>query len=86
MKKQSDSGLFGVIKRLQNGSAIIEDDSIGVRVTVNPDGSGKTESTIARRESMVCHAHRINAMVAEAQAMLPSGVYRDIANNESANK
>ena len=62
--------LLGVRRRIANGSAIIEDDGIGVRVICNPDGSGNAESTMARRESMMCHADRIDAMIAEAMVML----------------
>jgi hypothetical protein len=57
-------------KYFKDGSAVIEDDAIRVRVTCRPDGSDQSESMGARPESMLVHTDRILAMIAEAKEML----------------
>jgi len=70
LERLSNSVSLGARRRIENGSAIIEDDGIGVRVICNPNGSGRAESMTSRCESMMCHSDRIDEMIAEAQAIL----------------
>lgn len=58
---------------IENGTAVIEDHSIGVRVTLQPDGLGSAESMRASWESVLLqHADRVEHMIEEARLLLSS--------------